>query len=157
MPESIKEQRVIYRTCISWPPCELDETPLYFRTMGEDDTPRKYTQEEIEAMKPQRRRKLLGSMGLSFNPTWEDAVRKFMESYSRQASKGLSQERLDAYAENRGTIVGAFIYKPEHGILTEFLDEHGNLFLYSPVRLKDIMLENWVPFKIDYLNYGKND
>ena len=145
------ESLMVYRTQDIIPVDEYGEWPRPRRRYGEDAVKQKVSPEEVAAMTPKKRDKIMGEWGLSCNDSEESAIQGFLHTYRRLKQKGASEEDLAAFAKERGIHICRYIITEETGLITHF-DEHGhaNLYLYEGVFLENLRDKEYNFKTIDY-------
>lgn len=146
-----KEDCFVYRTIQDIPPNSEDNCPVVLRESNVGRRiPRIYTQEEVDRMSPEKQLRELGKFGLSVNDSPKAAIDSCLSTYQRLKDKGASPDDLETYKKNRGMLVGRFKFSSDCGVLTDFINNHANIFLFEGVSLEDIRDKDFSPLTIIY-------
>ena len=145
------EKLIVYRTQDQVPVDDYGEAPRPRRRFGNSAIRQKLTREEVMALPPKKREKIMGEWGLSCNDSEESARQNFLYTYEYLKNKGASKEDLKAFASERGVHICRYVITGEAGIITPF-DEHGhaNLYLYEGVILENLRDKEYNYKTIDY-------
>lgn len=149
------ESLIVYRTQHIVPVDEFGQTPnvLRARTGTGRKVSRKYTKEEVDNLSLEDRTTAVGKYGLSCNPTEEAAEVSFMNGYKKLLSKNPSKEEIDEFIRKRGEYICRYILKNYIATVTEFRNDHANIYLYAGVNLEDCRDKTYEPRKINYQSY----
>ena len=145
------ESLIVYRTQDLVPVDEYGQSPRPRRKFGEEALKQKLTDEEVRALTPKKREKIMGDWGLSCNDSEESARKSFLYTYQKHESKGASKEDLEAFVHERGIHICRYSITVDTGIITPF-DEHGhaNLYLYEGVNIESCRDKEYNYTTIDY-------
>lgn len=150
------ETLIVYRTQNHVPVDDYGEAPRPRRRFGGDAVKRKLTKEEVKALTPNKRDKIMGEWGLSCNDSEESARSSFLYTYQSLKKKGALEQDLEGFVHERGTYICRYRITNESGLITPF-DEHGhaNLYLYKGVKLESLRDKEYDYKTIDYYENGK--
>lgn len=145
------EELIVYRTQDQIPVDDYGEAPRPRRKYGDDVIKQKLTQEEVRALSPKKREKIMGEWGLSCNDSEESARKNFRYTYESLKQKGASEEDLKSFTIERGIHICRYIISGKVGLITPF-DKHGhaNLYLYEGVNLETLRDKEYNYKTIDY-------
>ena len=145
------ENLIVYRTQDIIPVDDYGQAPRPRRKFGENAINRKLSNEEVQALSPKKREKILGDWGLSCNDSEEAARQSFLYTYKSLKQKGATQEELEAYVHDRGQYICRFILTNEVGLVTAADEhEHRNIYLYEGVNLENFRDKEYNYTTIDY-------
>ena len=141
----------VYRSCIKLPPSEIDQTPLQLRPHKPNKKIKSaLTYAEVDEKDEATRYKEICHYALSVNDSIESAIASLDIKLANLKEKNLPKEQIDRMMSNRGLIILAFLMCPNHGLITDFINGHGNILLYEGVTLKDMMVPGFVPYQYKY-------
>lgn len=155
----------VFRTVIELPPGEIDNTP---RTLRKEEDILKYesrlTDEKIASLPYERRRRLVGNIGLSCNDSPEAALESIQEQITKKVNVA-SNDGLDVediwpdimkYSESRGSFIVKYNFNPEAGQFSEFKNQHCNYLPYNDVNTEDYRDHDFKPIEVDYRKLFEN-
>ena len=149
------EPIVVYRTQHNIPVDEYGQTPNILR--ARKGIGRKishvFTREEVEQLSPEDKTRAVGKYGLSCNPTRDAAEESFVKGYMALLKRDASAKEKEEYIQKRGEYICKFIITKEAALVTEFRNNHANIYLYEGVELEDCRDKTFEPYKIDYQSY----
>ncbi len=145
------EELTVYRTQNHVPVDDYGESPRPRRKYGANAIKQKLSSEEVKALPPRKRDKIMGEWGLSCNDSEESARQNFIYTYEFLKKKGASKSDLESFVEERGVYICRYTITCEAGLITPF-DEHGhaNFYLYEDVNLEDLRDKEYNYKTIDY-------
>lgn len=155
----------VFRTVVELPPDEIDYTP---RTLRKEEDILKYesrlTDEKIISLPYDKKKRLVGNIGLSCNDSPEaalDSIRKQISKKVEIANKAeLSVEDIWSdimqYRESRGNYIVKYDFNPEAGQFSEFENHHCNYLPYQDVNIEDYRDTSFKPIEVDYHKLYEN-
>lgn len=146
------ETLVVYRTQDQVPVDKYGESPRPRRKFGDNAIKQKLSKEEVKALNPQKRNKMIGEWGLSCNDSEDSARKNFLYMYELLRERGASKEDLEAFVKERGVNICRYLITHEDALVTPF-DEHGhaNLYLYEGVLLENLRDKEYNFKTIEYI------
>lgn len=147
----------VYRTTVNNPPTEFDITPRRRRfesTQGQV-LPFTYTQEEIDLMNEEEKKKEIGHDAISVHLSEEKEIKEAKRAVVSFGKKHTAEETEDYKYNQRGTYVMKLHVTPDKALVSKkFHSGHGNLLLREGVTVKDLLDKDYV---IKEFQYDDND